>query len=273
MKLQMRSARMTVTVSAMSEQSDTEVISQNKEYWELLAPHRRGEPVEFFGDGGSALSDAELAAIGDVQGLRVLQLAGAVGDEGLTFAQRGAQVTVVDIAPSHLETGRAKAQALGLSVTFVEQDMMTLEPTITGFDIVYISAGGVCWAPSISDWASLVAGRLNAGGLLVIREHHPLWEVLTVREQGVLSVTGDYFNAARDGYDDPLKAPQVTRQLGVPKVPNRSYVWNIGCIVSALLEAGFTIRSLQEFPEADMYPGLGDPALNIPATYLLTAAR
>jgi SAM-dependent methyltransferase len=174
----------------MPEPSAAEVVTQNKKYWEFLAPHRSGEPVEFFQDGGSALSEAELAVIGDVQGRRVLQLAGSIGDEGLTFALRGADVTVVDIAPSHLETGRAKAAALGLSVAYIEQDMMRLDPDITGFDIIYISSGGICWAPNISDWAALVADRLNNGGLLVIQEHHPLWEVLTVRGMGELVVTG-----------------------------------------------------------------------------------
>ncbi|MBP2383633.1 class I SAM-dependent methyltransferase [Brachybacterium sacelli] len=257
----------------MPEQSDAEVVRQNSKYWELLAPHRRGEPVDFFREGGSALTEAELAAIGDVQGRRVLQLAGSIGDEGLTFAQRGADVTVVDIAPSHLETGRAKASALGLSVDFIEQDMMSLDPDITGFDIVYISSGGICWAPNLSDWAALVADRLNDGGLLVVQEHHPLWEVLTVRGLGELSVTGDYFNAGWDGYDDQSKAPQVTRVLGVPDAPHRSYVWSVGSLTSALVTAGFTIRSLQEFPELDMYSGLGERASSIPATYLLAATR
>lgn len=257
-------------VNGMSTPHD--VIRQNKEYWELLAPHRHGEPVEFFTSGGSALSDAELLAIGDVTGRRVLQLAGSVGDEGLTFAQRGAEVTVVDLAPSHLATGRAKAAALGLSVSFAEQDMMALDPSITGFDLVYISAGGICWTPSISEWATSVAARMNPGGLLVIHEHHPLWEVLTVRE-GDLAVTGDYFHPDRDGYADPLKAPQVTHELGVPDVPHRSYVWSIGSVVSAVLSAGLAIRGLQEYPQADMYPGMGDRAARIPATYLLTASR
>jgi hypothetical protein len=149
--------------------------------------------------------------------------------------------------------------------------MMQLEPSLTGFDLVFISSGGICWAPSVRDWARSVAERLNPGGRLVISEHHPMWEILTVTESGGLRVSGDYFNAGRDGYADPTKAPQVTAHIGVPDVPNRSFVWNLGSVVSAVLDAGLTIRSLREFPDDEMYAGLGAAKRSLPATYLLTA--
>lgn len=43
-------------------------------------------------------------------------------------------------------------------------------------------------------------------------------------------------------------------------------------MVSAVLAAGLTVRSLQEFPDPDMYAGLGQGATYLPATYLLTAS-
>jgi 2-polyprenyl-3-methyl-5-hydroxy-6-metoxy-1,4-benzoquinol methylase len=257
------------TLGAMPEASD--VVSQNRVYWERLAPHRLGEPVEFFLAGGSVLTEAELAIVGDVRGRRVLQLACSVGDEALTFARLGAAVTAVDLAPSHLATGRAKADALGVEVEFVEQDMMTLDPRITGFDVIYISWGGLCWVPDISRWMRLVADRINPGGVLVISEHHPLWEILTVRGENSLSISSDYFGIGRDGYSDPLKAPEVTQRIGTPDVPHRSYVWSLGAVVTAVLDAGLTVQSLQEFPEPSSYRGLGEQATYIPATYLLTA--
>ena len=257
----------------MCESRDPDVVSKNREYWEHLAPHRPGLPVQFFLDGGSALTEDELAVVGDLKDRRVLHLACSVGDEALTFAQCGAEVTAVDIAPSHLASGRAKAEALGLDVTFVEQDMMTLDAKITGFDLVYISWGGLCWAPSIGDWMRSVAGRLDPGGRLVISEHHPLWEVLTVRGEGLVSISGDYFGVGREGYSDPLKAPQITRQLGIPDLAHRSFVWSISAVVTAVLEAGLELRSLQEFADREMYPGLGDQAAGIPATYLLVAEQ
>lgn len=249
----------------------SEVVSRNRIYWEQLAPHRLGEPVEFFLEGGSALTEPELAVVGDVRGRRVLQLACSVGDEAVTFAQLGANVTAVDLAPSHLATGRAKAQTLGVQVDFIEQDMTALDPAITGFDLIYISWGGICWVPDITRWTQLIAARLNPGGVLMVSEHHPLWEILTVRGDNSLSISSDYFGHGREGYTDPSKAPEVTQRIGTPTVPHHSYIWNLGAVVTAVLNAGLSVQSLQEFPDQDSYRGLGEQATYIPATYLLTA--
>ncbi|MEV6286633.1 class I SAM-dependent methyltransferase [Kribbella sp. NPDC051770] len=246
------------------------VVEQNRQYWQTLAPHRPGEPLEFFQAGGSALNPDELSAAGDVHGRRVLQLACSVGDEALTFARLGAEVTAVDLAPTHLATGRAKAEALGVEVDFREQDMMALDPDLTGFDLIFISWGGICWVPDLTRWAADLASRLAPGGVLVISEHHPVWEVLTATTP--LRVASNYFTPARDGYPDPLKAPQITRELDID-VPNRSYIWNLGAVTTAVLTAGLTLRSLQEFAAPEMYAGLGDQAGHLPATYLLTAVR
>ncbi|MET9269985.1 class I SAM-dependent methyltransferase [Kribbella sp. NPDC003557] len=253
--------------------SDASVVRDNQRYWEALAPARTGAPVESLRSGADVFTDHERAAIGDVRGRRVLQLACSVGDEALTFAQLGAEVTAVDIAPSHLATGRAKAEALGLVVDFQEQNMMALSEDLTGFDLIFISWGGLCWTPDVNAWAHLAAQRLNPGGSLIISEHHPLWEVLTVAGEDRLSISADYFVPDRAGYADPLKAPEITRTLGVPDLPHKSFVWSIGNVISAVLTAGLTIQSFQEFPEADMYPNLGTNADRIPATYLLTATR
>jgi SAM-dependent methyltransferase len=214
------------------------ITAQNTEYWEALAPYRLGEPIAFFRQGGSTLTDEERAAVGDVAGRRVLQLACSTGDEAITFAQLGADVTAVDIAPSHLTTAQAKATEVGVRVEFLEQDMMSLDASLTGFDIIYISWGGICWVPDIDSWARSLAHRLTPGGMLMISEHDPVWEVLTSRADGTLGVGGDYFTAARDGYPDPDKAPQVIREIGIPATTPRSYIWNLGRVVTAVLGAG-----------------------------------
>lgn len=249
------------------------VTRRNRIYWEAIAAERHGEPAEFFRAGGCALSDAELAAIGDLAGLSALQLACSVGDECISFARLGAdRVVGVDISPTHLATGRAKASQVGVEIELVEGDMTALDPALTEFDLIYISGGGICWVPDLDAWAETVAARLRAGGRIVISEHHPLWEVLTVSGPDRLTVTGNYLNPQRHGYDDPTKAPQITWGRTDPLPEHTSFVWSIGRVVSALITAGLTIRALHEFAEPELYRGL-DAASALPASYLLLAER
>lgn len=248
------------------------IVGQNRDYWEAIADRRPGEPVDFFTGGGSALSADEQVLIGNPAGLRVLQLACAVGDEALSLALAGAEVTAVDLSPTHLVTGRRKAAELGVAVDFREQDMTRLDPDITGFDLTYISSGGICWVPDLDAWARMLTDRLHPGGRLIVSEHHPVWEVLSVVGGG-LQLTGDYFHAGRIGYADPRKAPQVTWD-GVDQLPTpTSFVWNLGAVVTALINAGLVINSLRESAIADMYDGLGDDADKLPAVYLLCATK
>jgi SAM-dependent methyltransferase len=249
------------------------VTRQNARYWEAIAAHRLGEPAEFFLAGGRALMDEELAGIGDLAGKRVLHLASAVGNEAITFAQLGATVTAVDISPTHVANGQAKATAVGVRVNFVVADMTALPPEIDGFDVIYISWGGLCWVPDLAEWARDVARRLADGGRLVIAEHHPLWEVLSVAGCGRLEVSRSYFEPTAILSPDIRKAPQAERELDQPLPAKTSFVWGLGAVVSAVLGAGLRLTSLREYADPEGYPGLGDAASVIPAIYILAARR
>jgi SAM-dependent methyltransferase len=249
------------------------VTQQNARYWEAIAAHRLGEPVEFFITGGRALMDEELAVIGDPAGKRVLHLASAVGNEAITFAQLGATVTAVDISPTHVANGQAKAAAVGVSVNFVVADMTALPAKIDRFDVIYISWGGLCWVPNLDEWARDVARRLVDGGQLVIAEHHPLWEILSVTGPDRLTVSRSYLEPTRTFFPDIRKAPQAEQELDRPLPAKTSFVWGLGTVVSAVLGAGLRLTSLREYADSEGYPGLGDAALAIPAIYILAAQR
>ncbi len=247
------------------------VVDENREYWEAIAAERLGAPIEFFRAGQSTLEPQEIAVIGDPSGLRVLHLACSVGNECLNLAMLGAHVTGVDLSPTHIANARIKAAQLNLDIDFREGDMTALEPDLTGFDLVYISGGGICWVPDIEAWAETVAARLSPNGRVVICEHHPLWECLSVAGENSLKVTSDYFGRARTGYADPLKAPQVTHGRPGPLPVSTSFIWGLGEVVSALIQAGLQLETLQEFSQPDMYSGLGSGAAKIPASYLVSA--
>jgi SAM-dependent methyltransferase len=141
----------------------------------------------------SALEPEELDLLGDLGGQRVLHLACAVGDEGITMMSCGAQVVGVDISGTHIRMGRQKAEALGIDIELRVGDMMNLDEDLRDFDLVYISSGGICWVPDLDDWLAGVRTVLRPGGRMLISEHHPFWETMGVVGDRQLSVLRDYF--------------------------------------------------------------------------------
>jgi ubiquinone/menaquinone biosynthesis C-methylase UbiE len=85
----------------------------------------------------------EACAIGD--GMRVLDVGAGTGNASLRAAERGAQVTASDLTPELLEAGRARAEAAGLELDWVEADAEHLPFDDDAFDVA-ISVFGVIFA-------------------------------------------------------------------------------------------------------------------------------
>ncbi|TDD62393.1 class I SAM-dependent methyltransferase [Kribbella antibiotica] len=214
-----------------------------------------------------------MAAAGDVTGRRVLQLACSCGDEALSWAQLSASVTGVDLSEVAIELACTKSVEAGIPVDFRRADMFDLPADLVDLDLIYLSWGAICWVRDLSVWATMVADRLRPGGSILIADHHPIWEVLTVTGPNGLTVSTDYFgrNTPRSTIDN-VKLPTGARDT--PEPPAFTvFVWPPSDIITALLAAGLRLTHFTEFPIADMYGGLSVAASHLPATYLIRAPR
>jgi SAM-dependent methyltransferase len=78
--------------------------------------------------------------------MRVLDVAAGTGNAAIPAAARGATVTASDLTPELLEAGRARAEAEGVQLEWVEADAEDLPFEDGSFDVV-ISAIGAMFAP------------------------------------------------------------------------------------------------------------------------------
>lgn len=257
-------------------------VRQNREAWNRMAAPRRSlaKPPEFFASGGCTLEDFELDLMGPVQGKRMLHLQCASGNETLSWAGQGATVVGVDISEVAIDIARDQAHASGLNAEFVAADVYELPSHILSgsFDLVYSSWGVICWLPDIRQWAEVVAACLKPGGAFMLAEHHPLWEITVLTDHG-FNVTHSYFgrNTPLVGVGDTSKAPS-----GTPLQDDRvNFVWPVGDVVTALIQAGLTIRYLEERPSREMYMStMRDPGADaertaswLPAVYVVLADK
>jgi ubiquinone/menaquinone biosynthesis C-methylase UbiE len=106
------------------------------------------------------------------RGDRVLDVACGTGNAALRAAQRGAEVTGLDIVPDLLAQGERLAQQEGLSVTWVEGDAEELPFADGSFDAV-LSIFGCMFAPDHQRTADEIARVLAPGGRIALASWIP----------------------------------------------------------------------------------------------------
>lgn len=223
----------------------------NRELWDELTPiHARSEfyDVEGFKSGRCALSSIELEEVGDVSGKSLLHLQCHFGMDTLSWARLGAKAVGVDFSDKAIALARALSQETGIRAKFVCSDIYELLDVLDEkFDIVFTSAGVLCWLPDLKRWAEIISHFLRPAGFFYIFDSHP-FSLVFDDSAGVteLKITQSYFSG-----------PEPTRWEGEgdyadpnAEVTHGSYEWthSLGSIINALIEAGLRIEFLHEFP-------------------------
>jgi SAM-dependent methyltransferase len=98
-------------------------------------------------------------------GMKVLDVAAGTGNASLPAAQAGADVTASDLTPELLEAGRARADAAGLTLDWVEADAEHLPFEDASFDVV-MSSIGCMFAPHHQDVADELVRVCRPGGTI-----------------------------------------------------------------------------------------------------------
>jgi SAM-dependent methyltransferase len=98
-------------------------------------------------------------------GMRVLDVAAGTGNASIPAAQRGARVTASDLTPELLEAGRARADAEGVELEWVEADAENLPFEDESYDVV-MSCIGAMFAPHHQDVADELVRVCRPGGTI-----------------------------------------------------------------------------------------------------------
>lgn len=170
---------------------------------------------------------------------------------------------------------------------FVETDVQEAGQKVPGsFDVVYTSIGTVTWFRDLDAWAHSIAMLLRPGGTFYIRDGHPaLYSLDDERTDGALVVRyrglADGTSEAWDDEDTYASDDKLTNV--------RTYDWPhpLSEIITALIDAGLTITSMQEgthlpweaLPQMELaasgrhYVLPEQQRLLVPLTYTITARR
>ena len=223
-----------------------------REAWDLYHPDymqfnlkARPDFHAFFRDGGVDLDHLTIELVGNVEGLRLLDVCCA-GDamQAFSWENLGASVVACDLSPKAIEISRDNARVIGSSVEFIVADAQQLAPIPDEqFDVVF--ATYIRWFEDIFKACETWHRVLKPGGRLYLNQAHPVTQCLE-EQDGKLVV--------RRVYSDT--SPQYGRFYGTG-LADRYGGWSVGpqCVlffhrladvVNAIAEAGFLIKKMVE---------------------------
>lgn len=167
----------------------------NKDSWNnRVDTHLSSEfyDMEGFLAGKNSLKEIEIPLLGDLHGKKVLHLQCHFGQDSLSMARMGAQVTGVDLSDKAIDSARQINDQMGLNARFVCSDIYSLKEHLDDrFDIVFTSYGTIGWLPDIDRWADIVKHFLKPGGKFVMADFHP---VVWMMNDDLTEVKYRYFN-------------------------------------------------------------------------------
>jgi SAM-dependent methyltransferase len=268
--------------------------SVNRALWDERAPaHAASRDYGFtdFADDPTYLSEVvrfDLPRLGDISGLRGAHLQCHIGTDTVSLSRLGARMTGLDFSAESVKQARLLAKAADADIDFVESDVYdaVTELGAGAFDLVFTGVGALCWLPSITRWAQVVADLLRPEGRLFLREGHPvMWALEDPRPDGLLVLDFPYFEVP-DATVWSEGGTYVDTDVTFHNTVSHSWNHGIGEIVTALSAAGMELTMLVEHDTVpwDAFPGMmthldnGEWRLTerpnrLPLTYTLQARK
>lgn len=214
----------------------------------------------FLRSGGSTLFPEELELLGSISEIRLVHLQCNAGQDTLSLALMGAEVTGVDISDEAISFARRLAHDSGVGADFVRADVYDWLAQYEGepYDVLFSSYGALCWLSDLGTWARGVASVLRPGGRFVCVEFHPFSMVFDEKfkiaypyfadgepltwDDGV----GDYVGMAGTALA-PSGFTEGETEYQNPH-PVHEFQWAIAEVLQALIDAGLAIETIREYP-------------------------
>lgn len=225
---------------------ENEYFRTNQTLWDHKTPvHAKSEfyQMEAFKQGQTSLQQIELDLLPNLQGKKVLHLQCHFGQDSLSFARMGAEVTGVDFSHQAIRLARQLNEELGLNARFIECNVYDLaEQLDETFDYIFTSYGTITWLPDLSRWAQIIGRFLRPGGTFLIVEFHPAFYMFdTEKHRPAFS----YFNQGTP-YEEMMEGTYADPEADLV---DKEYFWchSLDEVLGALLAQGLQLKRFQEY--------------------------
>lgn len=185
----------------------------------------------------------KLNLLGDISGLKAIDLGCGAGQNVVALAKAGALAMGVDFSASQIEKARKHAGMMKAAGQFIQADITSM-PVIedNSFDLA-ITACAIAFVKDLKQALGEINRILKPEGKFVLSAMHPMQYIIDGDEGSM------YFNSAY-----PFK-PRILKwswDFSEKSIPFQHYLRSVSEYHNALVEAGFTvIKMLEPKPTMD----------------------
>ena len=220
-------------------------IEKNKESWNKRTPYHIDS--EFYDQNHfklnpASLTNIELGLLGDIQNKKILHLQCHFGQDSISLAKLGADVTAVDFSNIAINEAKKLAVDLKLEIRFIACNIYDLSDYLDDtFDIIYTSYGTIVWLPDLIRWGEIISKYLKPEGRFIFVEFHPLIHMFN---EEFTEIKYDYFNIK-----PIVELEHGTYADRTAPIHHETITWNhsLSDILTALIKNNLTIEDFKEY--------------------------
>jgi ubiquinone/menaquinone biosynthesis C-methylase UbiE len=199
--------------------------------------------MESFEKGKSSLKQIELDILGDLTGKKILHLQCHFGQDTISLAAMGADVTGIDLSDIAINKAIEIADKMRIKCKFICADIYELPNILDDqFDIVYTSYGTIGWLPDLDLWAETINKMLKPNGRFIFVEFHP---VVWMFDDYFKEISYPYFNTG--GFIEKETGTYAERDANI----EQEYVWwnhSLSEVFQAIIKQKIQIIDFNEYP-------------------------
>lgn len=189
-----------------------------------------------------SLNPLEIDLLGDIKNKSILHLQCHFGQDSISLANMGAEVTGIDLSDAAINEAKLLAKQVEVDLEFICSNIYDLPKVLNRkYDIVFTSYGTIGWLPDLDKWAKVVDNFLKPGGEFLIVEFHP---VVWMFDDQFSKIEYSYFNT--NAIIEEIKGTYADFNADII---NKSVTWNhpIDEVISSLLKVNLQITHFKEY--------------------------
>jgi SAM-dependent methyltransferase len=265
--------------------SHQELIDQNRRAWNEVAPRHAAQNLErtrhILRTSPAYYIDSKFRSCLESAGVpekTVAQFNCNNGRELISALQLGYDKGYgFDFSAEFIHQARDLASGLDVIAEFIETDIYAIPAEYQGIaDVLFLTAGALCWMPSLRDYFAAAHNVLRPGGSLILYETHPFLEMFKPDREldggEPLELTYPYF------MEEPVAWGAGLDYYSGTKYGNEVVYWyhhTLSSIMQSVIDSGFVIQEFSEFghDESVGYNELAKQPIRPPMRIALRGSR